>query len=96
MPVEGEAVISTVKLSPFFGTSLDEELQGITNIVVAGIPTNMTVRMLVEEAYDRELNIVLIEDLCRSYNEKMHDFTLDDLAETRPGVDILRLDDFFR
>ena len=95
-PLENETLIRISKLSPFFRTNLDQELKGIQNIVVAGIPTNLTVRMLVEEAYDRELNIVLIEDLCYCYSEKIHDFTLDDLWETRPWVDILRLDDFFR
>lgn len=75
---------------------MDQELEGIRNLVIAGIPTNLGVRMLVEEAYDRGFTLVVIEDLCRSYHEKMHDFTLDDLAETRPEIDILRLEDFFK
>jgi nicotinamidase-related amidase len=51
--------------------------------------------MFVEEAYDRGFNIVLIEDLCQTYNDKLQDFTLDDLNESRPELDIVRLDQFF-
>ncbi|MDR0281868.1 MAG: isochorismatase family protein [Candidatus Peribacteria bacterium] len=59
------------------------------------MPTNLCVRMFVEEAYDRGFNIVLIEDLCQTYNDKLQDFTLDDLNESRPELDIVRLDQFF-
>jgi nicotinamidase-related amidase len=73
---------------------LDQALKGIENVVVAGIPTNLCVRMFVEEAYDRGCNLVLIEDICQTYNDKLQDFTLDDLNESRPDLDIVRLDQF--
>jgi hypothetical protein len=50
--------------------------------------------MFVEEAYDREFNLALIEDICETYNDKLQDFTLDDLNESRPDLDIVRLEQF--
>lgn len=94
-PQETDTVISKYKISSFYETSLTEELKGIKNIVVTGIPTNLCVRMFVEEAYDRGFNLVLIEDICQTYNDKLQDFTLDDLNESRPDLDIVRLDQFF-
>lgn len=91
-----DVIIWASKISWFYQTELDKHLSGIKNIVVAGIPTNLSVRMFVEEAYDREFNLVLIEDLCLTYDEKLQDFTIDDLADTRPDLDIVRLNDFLR
>ena len=93
-PREEDTVISKYKISSFYQTNLEETLQGIKNIVVAGIPTNLCVRMFVEEAYDRGFNLVLIEDICQTYNDKLQDFTLNDLNESRPDLDIVRLDQF--
>ena len=44
--------------------------------------------------YDREYNLALIEDICQTYNEKLQDFTLDDLNESRPDLDVVRLETF--
>jgi nicotinamidase-related amidase len=94
-PQEEDTLITKYKISSFYETNLEEELKGVKNIVVAGIPTNLCVRMFVEEAYDRGFNLVLIEDICQTYNDKLQDFTLDDLNESRPDLDIVRLDQFF-
>ncbi|MDR2415792.1 MAG: isochorismatase family protein [Candidatus Peribacteria bacterium] len=89
-----DVIIPKYKISSFYETDLEKHLQGIENIVVAGIPTNLCVRMFVEEAYDRGFNIVLIEDVSQTYNDTLHDFTLDDLNESRPELDIVRLEQF--
>jgi nicotinamidase-related amidase len=94
-PQAEDTIISKYKISSFYQTELEQELKDIENIVVAGIPTNLCVRMFVEEAYDRGFNLVLIEDICQTYNEKLQDFTFDDLNESRPDLDIVRLDQFF-
>jgi nicotinamidase-related amidase len=95
LPQEKDIIIPKYKISSFYETELEKELKGIENIVVAGIPTNLCVRMFVEEAYDRGFNLVLIEYVAQTYNEKLQDFTLDDLNETRPELDIVRLEEFF-
>ena len=93
-PQPEDVIIKKHKISCFYNTNLEEELQWIKNIVFAGIPTNLCVRMFAEEAYDREFNLALIEDICQSYNDKLQDFTLDDLNESRPDLDIVRLEKF--
>jgi len=50
--------------------------------------------MFVEEAYDREYRIALIDDLTVTYSEELHDTTLQDLADTRSGLTILPLEKF--
>jgi len=89
-----DVVIKKRKISCFYKTNLEEELAWIKNIVVAWIPTNLCVRMFVEEAYDREYNLALIEDICQTFDDKLQDFTLDDLNESRPDLDIVRLEKF--
>ena len=93
-PQPEDIIIKKTKISSFYKTKLEEELQWIKNIVFAWIPTNLCVRMFAEEAYDREYNLALIEDICETYNDKLQDFTLDDLNESRPDLDIVRLEQF--
>ncbi|MDD2537111.1 MAG: cysteine hydrolase [Candidatus Absconditabacteria bacterium] len=93
-PQENDVIISKTKVSSFLNTKLEQELRNIQNIVCGGIPTNLCVRMFVEEVYDRGFNTVLIEDICQTYNDKLQDFTLDDLNESRPELDIVRLEQF--
>ena len=93
-PQPEDIIIKKNKISCFYKTNLEEHLQWIKNIVVAWIPTNLCIRMFVEEAYDREYNLALIEDICQTYNDKLQDFTLDDLNESRPDLDIVRLEKF--
>ena len=93
-PQPEDIIITKTKISCFYKTRLEQELEWIKNIVFAWIPTNLCVRMFAEEAYDREFNLALIEDICQSYNDKLQDFTLDDLNESRPDLDIVRLEKF--
>jgi len=91
---EWDVIIEKRKTSCFLWTNLEKELEDIENIVVAWIPTNLCVRMFVEEAYDREFNIAVIEDACQTYNDNLQDFTLNDLDESRPDLNIIRLEKF--
>jgi hypothetical protein len=50
--------------------------------------------MFVEEAYDREFRIALIDDLTVAYTDEIHDNTLQDLADTRSELSILSLENF--
>ena len=95
-PQPEDVIIKKSRTSCFYKTNLEEELQWIKNIVFAWIPTNLCVRMFAEEAYDRDFNnLALIEDICQTYNDKLQEFTLNDLEETRRDLDIIRLEQFF-
>jgi nicotinamidase-related amidase len=61
----------------FYGTELDLQLRrrGITTIVLAGIATNLGVESTARSAWEHGYAVVLVEDLCTSFNEAMHDFS---------------------
>jgi nicotinamidase-related amidase len=82
------------KISPFYKTDLEKELKGVEEIVVAGILTNLCVRSLVQDAYDRDFDITIIKDCCVAFDKKTHDFTLKDLKETREEIHIVDLKGF--
>lgn len=89
-----DIIIPKYKVSSFYQTKLENELTGVKNLVVCGALTNLCVRMFVEEAYDREYRIALIDDLTVTYSEELHDTTLQDLVDTRSGLTILPLERF--
>lgn len=89
-----DIIIPKYKVSSFYQTKLEDELTGVKNLAVCGALTNLCVRMFVEEAYDREYRIALIDDLTVTYSEELHDTTLQDLVDTRSGLTILPLEKF--
>ena len=91
---KNDTVINKFKVSSFYNTKLESELVGIRNLVVCWALTNLCVRMFVEEAYDREFRIALIDDLTVAYTDDVHDNTLQDLADTRSELNILSLENF--
>ena len=68
---------------------LEKELKGISGIVICGILTNLCVRSLAQDAYDRDFQIKIIADCCAAFNEETHRFTLKDLKATREEIEIL-------
>jgi nicotinamidase-related amidase len=91
-----DVVIKKYKISPFFKTDLDAQLDGIEEIVVAGILTNLCVRSLVQDAYDRDFEITVIKDCCQALDIETHEFTLKDLKETREEIEILEVEEFIK
>ncbi len=91
---DSDTLIMKNKISPFFGTNLDKELMGIKEIVVCGILTNLCVRSLIQDAYDRDFDIKVIKDCCVSFDRKTQDFTFRDLKATREEIEFLDLKDF--
>ncbi len=91
-----DTVITKYQISPFYKTSLEKELKGITGIVVSGILTNLCVRSLVSDAYDRGFEITIVKDCCVALDKKTHEFTLKDLKATREEVAIVDLKKFLK
>lgn len=89
-----DIVITKHRISSFYQTSLTEELEGIAEIVVCGILTNLCVRSLVQDAYDRDFSITVIQDCCIAFDEETHNFTIRDLQATREEIMFLDLDAF--
>lgn len=89
-------VIVKNKISPFYKTNLENELNGVSEIIVAGILTNLCVRSLTADAYDRDFEITIIDDCCVALTKEIHDFTLKDLKETRYEIQIKKLDELIK
>jgi len=91
-----DTLITKNKISPFYKTKLETELVGVEQIVVCGILTNLCVRSLVQDAYDRDFSIIVLKDCCVALDDETHVFTLKDLKETRPEVVVETSYDFLR
>jgi nicotinamidase-related amidase len=88
---DSDILIVKNKISPFFKTNLDKELKGINEIIVCGILTNLCVRSLVQDAYDRDFEITVIKDCCVAFDKETQEFTFKDLKATREEIKFLNL-----
>jgi len=91
-----DTVIKKNKISPFYRTKLENELTLVKEIVVGGVLTNLCVRSLVEDAYDRDYDICVIKDCCRAFDPEVQEFTFDDLKNTREEIGFVNLKDFIK
>ena len=89
-----DVLIIKHKISPFYQTSLEQELKGIKEIVVAGILTNLCVRSVVQDAYDRDFEITVIKDCCVAMDAPIQKFTFHDLKATRPEIKFMNVKEF--
>lgn len=88
-----DIIVRKNKISPFYKTKLKNHLKGIKEIVVAGILTNLCVRSLVSEAYDRDYQITVVKDCCVSFDKMTQEFTIKDLKSTRPEIEFINLNE---
>jgi nicotinamidase-related amidase len=89
-----DVLIKKNKISPFYKTTLEKELKGTKDIIICGILTNLCVRSLAQDAYDREFNVTIVSDCCTAFDKKTHEFTLADLKKTREEIEIKTLKKF--
>jgi ureidoacrylate peracid hydrolase len=86
---DSDVLIKKNKISPFFKTNLEKELESIKEIVICGILTNLCVRSLAQDAYDRDFEIKIIKDCCKAFDDATHEFTIRDLKATRQEIEFL-------
>lgn len=91
-----DILIKKNKISPFYKTNLDKELKGINELVICGILTNLCVRSLAQDAYDRDFQITIIKDCCTAFDKRTHEFTLKDLKATREEIEFFNLNEFMK
>lgn len=62
----------------FYGTELDLQLRrrGIKTIVLGGIATNMGVESTARQAFERNYEVVIVEDITTSRSAEMHAFAV--------------------
>jgi biuret amidohydrolase len=77
-PAPGEPVIDKPGKGAFYATDLHTILQhrGITQLIVAGVTTEVCVNTTVREANDRGYDCLVVADCCASYFPEFHEYGL--------------------
>lgn len=88
-----DTIITKNRISSFYKTDLEKNLEGVTSVIIAGILTNLCVRSAVQDAYDRDLQVTIVSDCCISFDQATQDFTLKDLKVTRPEIEVVSLEE---
>jgi biuret amidohydrolase len=81
-PLAGEVVIDKPGKGAFYATPLQAELQrlGVTQLVLAGVTTEVCVQSTMREANDRGYDCVLVAEATASYFPAFKAATLDMVA----------------
>jgi nicotinamidase-related amidase len=76
-PLATEPVVVKSSVDPFIGTALQNMLlgNGIRDIAVAGVATNLAVESAVRHAGDSGFAVTVIEDACASFSPAAHEFS---------------------
>ena len=77
-PLDGEPVVVKGSVDPFIGTPLLNMLlgNGIRSVAIAGVATNLAVESAVRHAGDSGLDVTVIEDMCASFSQAAHEFSV--------------------
>lgn len=83
-PREGEVVIDKSRPSSFYGTQLEPVLtsQGIRQLVVAGVTTNICVETTARDAGQRDYRVHVPADACAEFEQARHDHALTTIGFT--------------
>jgi isochorismate hydrolase len=81
-PAQADEVIGKSRYSAFAGTGLDQLLRhkGITDVVVAGVMTNLCCETTAREAFVRDFRVFFVADATGTATEQMHLASLLNLA----------------
>jgi nicotinamidase-related amidase len=77
-PTDGEPVIDKGCVDPFVGTALRDVLaaEGVTEVVLGGVATNLVVESAARHASDSGLQVTVVEDMCASFRPDFHEFSV--------------------
>ena len=77
-PLPTEPVVVKGSVDPFIGTPLASMLlgNGIRDLAVAGVATNLAVESAVRHAGDSGFGVTVLEDLCASFSADAHAFAV--------------------
>jgi nicotinamidase-related amidase len=80
-PAEGEPVLDKGCVDPFVGTPLRHVLaaEGITEVVIGGVATNLVVESAARHASDSGLQVTVVEDMCASFRPDFHEFSVQNM-----------------
>ncbi|MEU6753029.1 cysteine hydrolase [Spirillospora sp. NPDC046719] len=77
-PAGGEPVVDKGCVDPFVGTALRDVLaaEGVTEVVLGGVATNLVVESAARHASDSGLQVTVVEDMCASFRPDFHEFSV--------------------
>src|SRR6266446_9389035 len=77
-PQASDLIIAKHQWGAFYGTELDLQLRrrGIRTIVLAGIAANFGVESTARDAWERNYELVFVEDAMASFTEESHHFAI--------------------
>ena len=80
-PLPSEPVFTKQCVNPFFNTPLLVWLlqQGVTNLVIGGVATNLVVEATARYADDAGFAVTVLEDCCASPNPAWHQFAIENM-----------------
>jgi ureidoacrylate peracid hydrolase len=83
-PAPGEVVIDKSRPSSFYGTQLEPVLtsQGIRNLVIAGVTTNICVETTARDAGQRDYRVHVVSDATAEFEQARHEHALNTIGFT--------------
>ncbi len=93
---EDELIIFKNAVNPFYGTNLDQILRnnGVGEIYIAGVSTEVAVQSAVRDAHDRGYKVTVISDCCGSSHKDRHDASLEMLTYMADVIDSSQVFEF--
>ena len=78
-----DQVINKPAVSPFYTTSLEEQLKkmGIEELIITGLATDNAVNLVTREAHDKGFYTVVVQDACGASTAEVHNSALALLAK---------------
>lgn len=78
-PQPSDYVLVKKRRSAFYATELEFHLRarGIDTLVVGGVATDLGVENTVRDGWDRDYNMVVVEDICVASPAKAHDYAIE-------------------
>ena len=97
-PQKEDIVIDKYRWSAFFETELDLLLKsmGVTDLIVGGVVTDGCVMTSVYDAYFRDYNVRLIEEMCTASNEGSHQAAILNMANWVYNLKIYNTDNMLK
>lgn len=79
---EGDIQVVKHRVSPFYSTTLEAQLRArnVTRIYCSGVSTQAVVQATVRDAHDRDLEVILLEDLCAAHSIEEHRNSVQSIA----------------
>ena len=73
-----ELIIFKNRINPFYATNLELILRTnkIEHIYLAGVSTEWAIEAAARDAHDKDFIVSIIEDLCASHNEEIHNMSI--------------------